>query len=282
MRVAAVQCASDLGKAAENRKRITALVHEAAAAGARIIVLPETAITGYLSQDLRTNWHRPGRPVKLFFEKHVDPAAHAETVPGPSTRHFATLAKTLGVYITVPFLEIDRGDGVDPGDEPVTADPFPRYYNTVCLAAPTGEIVAHYRKLTPWPFPEDAWATAGDRGIQCYDTEFGRVGLAICYDIHTILDAYAMQDIWALLYSIAWVQEDDPGAWFDKELPAKIARHGHHVIGANWSVEAEQSWKGYGYSRVITGDGKVLAKARTRQGSEIVYADLPVKKAKAE
>src|SRR5262245_6500921 len=56
VKVAAVQCSSDLGDTEGNRKKLTALVKEAAGEGARIIVLPETSITGYLSQDLRTNW----------------------------------------------------------------------------------------------------------------------------------------------------------------------------------------------------------------------------------
>src|SRR5436305_1034625 len=52
--VAAVQCSSVLGDVAGNRRKLTALVREAATHGAKIIVLPETAVTGYLSQDLRT------------------------------------------------------------------------------------------------------------------------------------------------------------------------------------------------------------------------------------
>jgi predicted amidohydrolase len=48
------------------------------------------------------------------------------------------------------------------------------------------------------------------------------------------------------------------------------------VIGANWSVDEEQEWSGYGYSTIIASDGRVLAQAKTRTGSEIIYAELPV------
>ena len=61
--------------------------------------------------------------------------------------------------------------------------------------SPRGQLVAHYRKLTPWPTPEKSWATAGDRGVQTYDTEYGRVGLGICFDIHTILEKYEPQHL---------------------------------------------------------------------------------------
>src|SRR3954470_23043324 len=81
VKVAAVQCSSDLGDVEGNRKKLTALVEEAATHGAKIIVLPEAAITGYLSQDLKTNWQLPGWPIeKAFLGK--DPSQFAETVPG--------------------------------------------------------------------------------------------------------------------------------------------------------------------------------------------------------
>jgi predicted amidohydrolase len=128
--------------------------------------------------------------------------------------------------------------------------------------------------LTPWPHPEQSWATPGDRGVQTYDTEYGRVGLGICFDIHTILDKYQPHDIWALLYPIAWVDGSHPAEWFWHTLPPRVAKAGHYVIGANWSVDEPQRWYGYGFSSVIAPDGKVLASARSLYGSEIVYAEI--------
>src|SRR5262249_39238 len=157
--------------------------------------LPEAAITGYVSQDLRHNWHVRERPLEEAFIGR-DPALAAEAVPGPSTEHFSALAKNLKVYLTIPLVE-RVGERI--------ADESPKFFNTVWLANPEGKIVAHYRKLNPWPYPEKSWATPGDRGIQTYDTEYGRVGLAICFDIHSILEEYQSKQIWALLYPIAWV-----------------------------------------------------------------------------
>ena len=73
VRVAAVQCPSDLGDVKGNVARLTKLVEEAAAGGAKIVVLPEAAVTGYLSQDLKTNWHLKGWPIERAFAG-VDPA----------------------------------------------------------------------------------------------------------------------------------------------------------------------------------------------------------------
>jgi predicted amidohydrolase len=262
VKLAAVQCSSDLGDVDGNTKKLTALVKEAAGEGAKIIVLPEAAVTGYLSQDFKTNWHLKGWPLERAFVGK-DPTPFAETVPGSATRHFAALAKDLGVYITVPLVEIDR-----------PAEYKPRFFNTVCLVSPKGELVAHYRKLTPWPYPEKSWATPGDRGVQCYDTEYGRVGLAICFDVHTILEKYAPHEIWALLYPIAWVSDNHPADWFWHRLPERCAPFKHYIIGANWSVDKPQKWFGYGFSTIIGPDGKVVASAKSLYGSEIVYATI--------
>jgi predicted amidohydrolase len=261
VKVAAVQCSSDLGDVAGNTKKLTALVKEAAGNGAKIVVLPQTAVTGYLSQDLKTNWHVKGLPLDAEFEGK-DPSRFAEPVPGKSAKHFCALAHDLGIYLTIPLLEADGK----------------RFFKTVCLANPEGELVAHYRKLTPWPRPEKSWATPGDRGVQTCDTEYGRVGLGICFDIHTILEKYEGKKLWALLYPIAWVDTEHPAEWMFHKLPERVKPFQHHLIGANWSVDRPQAWRGYGFSVIVSNEGKVVATAKSLHGSEIVYAELPAAK----
>jgi predicted amidohydrolase len=272
VKVAAIQCSSDLGDVAGNIQKLTALVREAASGGAKIVVLPETAITGYVSQDLHWNWHVAGRPIEKEF-RGKDPLPFAETVPGPATDHFCKLARDLGIYLTIPLLEKVE----QPGEKPIPArraSEGTQFFNTVCLAGPDGKLVAHYRKLTPWPYPEKSWATPGDRGLQTFDTQYGRVGLAICFDIHTILERYDDQKLWALLYPIAWVDDEHPAEWFWHRLPERVGKFQHYVIGANWSVDRPQPWRGYGFSTIISPKGKVVATAKSLHGSEIVYAEL--------
>lgn len=266
VKVASIQCSSDLGDVEGNRKKLTALIEEAAGQGAKIVVLPEAAITGYLSQDLKTNWQLEGWPMEKGFTGK-DPLPFAETVPGPSTNQFAALAKKLGIYLTVPLVEVEAGPDGKPAKDP-------KFYNTVCLVSPQGELVAHYRKLTPWPYPEKSWATSGDLGVATYQTEYGLVGLGICFDIHTILEKYEPHHIWALLYPIAWVDEEHPAEWFYHRMPARIKPFNHYVVGANWSVDQKQKWRGYGFSSIYAPNGEVLATAKSLHGSEIIYADL--------
>ena len=244
VKVAAIQCSSVMGDVNGNRAKIIGLVEQAADNGAKIVVLPEASITGYLSQDLKVNWHLDDWPIEAEFTGR-NPAECAETVPGPSTKAFGSLAKRLGIYVTVPLVE------VAPGHDDIPT----HFFNTVCLAAPSGEIVAHYRKLTPWPVPEKSWATSGDLGVQSYDTEYGRVGLAICFDIHTILEKYKPLNLWTLLYPIAWVADSHPADWFWHILPGRLKAYNFNVVGANWSVDNPQKWYGYGFSTIYAPGG---------------------------
>ena len=265
VKVAAVQCSSQMGDVAANTRKLTDLVRQATSQGAKIIVLPEASITGYLSQDAKTNWLVAGRPIEKDYVGR-DPAPFAEPVPGPSTRHFCELARACGVYLTIPLVEVDLRDGPDK----------PRYFNTVCLANPQGALAVHYRKLMPWPYAEKSWATAGDRGLQTYGTEYGRVGIGICYDIYTIMEKYRDRHLWTLLHPTAWADAEHPADWFYHRLPAQVKLFHHHLIAANWSVDGAQGWRGYGFSVIISNAGQVLATAKSLYGSDIVYAELPV------
>jgi len=103
VRVAAIQCHSTFGDPAANRAKLAGMIARAARKGAKIVVLPETAVTGYLSADLKTTWQVPGRDISPGLNG-ADPAGAAETVPGPSTAFFGRLADRWNIYLTVTLL----------------------------------------------------------------------------------------------------------------------------------------------------------------------------------
>jgi len=260
VRVAAVQFISQWAKPAENRKALVPLVREAAKGGAKIVVLPETAIPGYMSHDLGQTYQVDGRRLTAGLEG-ISPKQVAETVPGESTRAFGALAKELGIYLTVPLVEIDPRQN--------------KYYNTLVLMGPDGGLALHYRKLNPWPWAERGWATLGDRGQQFLDTPYGRLGLLVCYDINFEPPKLKQNRVDHLLYAIAWV--DRPGStWFRKELPDIARKNDVNIIGANWAVPQKPDWHGYGQSLIIRRTGEVVARVKNDLANEILYADLPV------
>lgn len=260
VRVAAIQFISQWARPAENRKGLERLVRQAARHGAKIVVLPEAAIPGYMSHDLRLTWQVEGRPITPGLEG-VSPKSVAETVSGESTRAFGALARELNIYLTVPLLE-------------VTAKPK-AFYTTLVLLGPDGKIALHYRKLNPWVWAERGWATRGDRGQQVLDTPYGRLGLLICYDINFEPPRLKQKQVDHLLYAIAWV-EGEGSQWFRETLPGIAAKTNVNIVGANWSVPQRPAWHGYGQSTIIRRDGRVLAQAEKDVGNEIVYADLPM------
>src|SRR5207253_2119486 len=54
--------------------------------------------------------------------------------------------------------------------------------------------------------------------------------------------------------------------WFYHRLPERVAPFKHYLIGANWSVDRKQGWRGYGFSEIIDPEGKIVAGAHSLYG----------------
>ena len=91
----------------------------------------------------------------------------AQPVPGPATDAVAERAATLDSYVLLPLTE--AGD-----DE--------RYYNSVALIGPDGDVRGSYRKLRPTIGEMDYGLSPGTEAT-VWETEFGRIGAAICFDL---------------------------------------------------------------------------------------------------
>lgn len=89
----------------------------------------------------------------------------AQPIPGPATDVIGEYARSLDSYILLPMYERD-------GD---------RFYNATAFVDPDGEVVGTYRKLAPTPGEMDAGITPGE-AVPVWDTEFGRIGICICWD----------------------------------------------------------------------------------------------------
>jgi len=97
-----------------------------------------------------------------------------------------------------------------------------------------------------------------------------------------MFERYKNEDLWCLLYPIAWVDEDSE-TWFTIDLPQRVQQAGYHVVGANWSIDNDKyslNWTGYGHSTIYDNTGHILSTAKLKYGSEIVLATLPNEKRK--
>src|SRR3954453_20658208 len=86
-RIAGVQTDPRIGEVARNREVILGRLEGAAALGARLVVFPECALTGY------------------GFESKAGAGEFAEPVDGPSCRAVAAECARLGVWTVFGFLE---------------------------------------------------------------------------------------------------------------------------------------------------------------------------------
>jgi N-carbamoylputrescine amidase len=98
-------------------------------------------------------------------------SALAEPVPGPTTDLFCTLARELGMVVIINLFERDGGHTYD-SSPVIDAD---------------GTLLGLTRMvhITDYPcFHERDYYAPGDTGAPVYDTQAGRLGVAICYDRH--------------------------------------------------------------------------------------------------
>ena len=91
----------------------------------------------------------------------------AESVPGPSTDYLAQLSDRHDLYLVTTLYE-RVGHLI---------------YNTAVLLGPEGELVGKYRKICP-ARGEYRGGIAPGQEFPVFETEFGRIGLMICYDVH--------------------------------------------------------------------------------------------------
>ncbi len=90
----------------------------------------------------------------------------SESVPGPTTERLGALARELKSYIVAGLYEREA----------------PAVYNTAVLIDRTGKLVGRYRKTH---LPREEWEqglTPGDT-YPTFDTDFGKLGIMVCWDL---------------------------------------------------------------------------------------------------
>jgi 5-aminopentanamidase len=150
--IAVAQLAITVAEPDANRRAAAEAVAEAAAAGARLVVLPELSDSGYV------------------FDAE-DPAAEARGLATPvadsaTLRQWQALAGRHRLVIVGGFCELGA-DG--------------RLYNSAALVDASGTR-AVYRKAHLWD-NEKIPFTPGDAAPPVVETEFGRVAVMVCYDL---------------------------------------------------------------------------------------------------
>ena len=152
MKVALIQQANT-ADVCSNRERLAAKIREAARRGAELVVLPELHNGLYFCQT---------EDVQVF--------DRAETIPGPSTDFFGTIAREAGIVLVLSLFE-KRAPGL--------------YHNTAVVLERDGTIAGKYRKMHIPDDPayyEKFYFTPGDLGFEPIETSVGTLGILVCWD----------------------------------------------------------------------------------------------------
>lgn len=225
MRVAMVQFDADehFGDAGGNIARLTALIEQAAADGARLVVLPEGSTYGYATP--HEVWCRPGL-ASLGSRRCRDVSSVAAAVPdGGATQAFVSVARRLNVFIVFSAIEAAGRD----------------FYNAAVLVGPSG-WVATYRKRELY-YLDEGYAKRGQGPVVAQIPGLGSVGFLICADGNrdSYYRDYARQGVHTIITIMDWDQDPES----DRGAGTFFAERAH-VNGVTLLAADASAWDGTG------------------------------------
>ena len=203
IKVALIQ-QSNTADISANTDKLIANIRSVAAKGAELIVLQELHNGLYFCQTESTSEFN-----------------QAETIPGPSTERFGTLAKELQVVLVLSLFE-KRAPGI--------------YHNTAVVIEKDGTIAGKYRKMHIPDDPayyEKFYFTPGDLGFSPIQTSVGKLGVLVCWDQWypeaARLMALAGADLLIYPTAIGWESSDTPEEKQRQQDAWVLAQRGHAV-----------------------------------------------------
>ncbi len=239
-------------------------IREAAAQGARLVVLPEL--------------HKG-----LYFCQTETPACfdQAETIPGPTTEQLGKLAAELNIVIVASLFE-RRAPGL--------------YHNTAVVLEADGTIAGKYRKMHIPDDPgyyEKFYFTPGDLGFVPISTSVGKLGVLVCWDqwYPEAARLMALSGAELLIYptAIGWEPGDDRAeqmrqrdAWVTVQRAHAIA-NGLPLIACNRTgLESDpagitQGINFWGSSFIAGPQGEIIASVAS-DSAAVLVADLDLKR----
>jgi len=242
---AAVQMESGTNLAA-NLDRARALASDAAAHGARLVVLPEV----FAWRGLR-----------------ADEANVASAIPGPVSDFLCGLAAELGVILVGgSFLE--------------RTDDGSRSYNTSILVDPSGTIRGRYRKMHLFDVDLPGRVTVRESDarvpgaeVVTVATDIGTIGMSICYDLRfpELFRRLAVAGATIVTIPSAFTAHTGAAHW-EPLLRARAIENQVYVIAPNQTGTSPHGFRDHGHSMIVDPWGTVVARAGGAE--EVVLAEI--------
>ncbi|GAV59885.1 CN_hydrolase domain-containing protein [Cephalotus follicularis] len=230
---------------AEARKAI----EQAAEKGAKLVLLPEIWNSPYSNDSF---------PV---YAEDIDIGGNAS----PSTAMLSEVSRLLKITIVGGSIPERSGD---------------RLYNTCCVFGTDGKLKAKHRKIHLFDidipgkitFIESKTLTAGETPT-VVDTEVGRIGIGICYDIRfpELAMIYAARGAHLLCYPGAFNMTTGPLHW-ELLQRARAVDNQLYVATCSPARNAGAGYVAWGHSTLVGPFGEVLA--TTGHDQEIIIAEI--------
>jgi predicted amidohydrolase len=244
---AAIQITTSSDKAA-NLEKAERLIRLSAARGARFVGLPEVF-----------NWRG----------KRADEPAAAERLDGESLGLMARLARSLEIYVLAGSIteHVERES---------------RRYNTSVLFGPDGASLAVYRKIHLFDVDlpgrvtvKESDAKLAGSEVVSAETEFGKVGLSVCYDLRfpELYRKLALAGARILTIPSAFTFPTGEAHW-DVLIRARAIENQCFVIAPAQFGPNVHGFSDYGNSMIVDPWGRVLARAADQEGVVVAPVDM--------
>jgi beta-ureidopropionase len=226
-------------------------LREAAALGAQVICFQELFYGPYFCQVQDSSWY-----------------SYAESVPGPTTERFASLAAEHGMVVILPVYEEEQ-----PGV----------LYNTAAVIDADGTFLGKYRKnhIPQLPgFWEKFYFRPGNLGYPVFDTAVGKVGVYICYDRHFPEGWRALGLNGAqIVFNPSATSRGLSSHLWKLEQPAAAAANEYFVGAINRiGIEPLGDDDFYGTSYFVGPDGGFVGEVASSAEAEMIVRDLDLSK----
>jgi predicted amidohydrolase len=235
--VASVQMDVTLFQPKENLNKIHRLLHEAADMGAKLIVFPECALSGYALTPDEAN-------------------EVAEPIPGPTTSSITEVCTQRDLFAVTGMIERYQENLL---------------FNSTVLVGSDG-VIGCYRK-THLPFlGVDRYLAQGGLIPQPFETPLGSLGMLICYDLRfpEPLRVLSLLGAQVVLVSTAWPAS--ASLYPDFMIQARSAENSIYLLSAN-RVGEERGTRYLGRSIITGPNGEVLVEGDS-ETEEILLAEI--------
>ncbi len=222
----------------KNLAKAEAMIAEAAQKGAKLIVFPE----------------------EMHYMGPYSPDVREEVPDGESCRRLSEAAKKHGIWV-------HTGTMKETGPDPYKS------YNTSILFSPAGEMAAKYRKIhlcdiigSPGVVNRESdRRMAGDQVVVA-DTELGKIGLAICYDIRfpELFRLMALQGAQIICLPACFLAATGPDHW-EVLLRATAIQNHCYILASDQGGVRENGTRNWGHSMIIDPWGTVIARTGPEQ-----------------